>query len=92
MRDIRNGVTPGWLGFWELRVQPKGNYRERRHGNTKHGHYAKRSIGSMRLFRAMIRGQFTPQMASFLPKFSLGWQVYPYVRNPAPTDPNPPNG
>ena len=65
---MRNSVTPGWLGFWELRVKPQGDYRLRQHGNTRHGRYSK---GRM-TWRQILSG---PPV-----DVPLGWRVYPTVR------------
>lgn len=92
MRNIRNGVTPGWLGFSELRARPQGDYRRPCHGNTKHGDYAKsgrEGMASVRLLKAMLRGRYTPEMAALLPKQPPGWRLYPYVRNPILTRTTP---
>ncbi|MGI4943362.1 MAG: hypothetical protein ACRYHQ_22825 [Janthinobacterium lividum] len=67
---MRNAVTPGWLGFWELRTKPQGNYEPRRHGNTRHGRYAKGYL-TWRQVRA------TPPAP--LP---LGWRRYASLRQP----------
>ncbi len=51
---MRNSVAAGWLGFWEMRVTPTGDYREPRHGNTIHGSYSKAGRRSVHLARVMI--------------------------------------
>ncbi len=65
---MRNGVTPGWLGFWETRTKPQGDYRPLQHGNTRHGRYTK----GRRTWRQTLCSPPAP-----LP---LGWRIYPSVR------------
>ena len=65
---MRNTVTPGWLGFWELRAVPRGNYRQHKHGNTRHGRYAK---GRRTWWQILAAPREPPPP---------GWRVYPGVR------------
>lgn len=51
---MRNNVTPGWLGFWEIRARSRTDAHPRRHGNTKHGRYAK---GRLTWWQAFAKAQ-----------------------------------
>ncbi len=65
---MRNSVTSGWLGFWELHAKPQGDYRPRQHGNTSHGRYSK----GRRTWRQIFS---SPPAA-----VPLGWRIYPGAR------------
>ena len=88
---MRNSVAAGWLGFWELRVTPTGDYREPRHGNTIHGSYSKAGRRSVHLARVMIaishRLDEAPSGA-IVPARLSGWRYYPQIRNPTPNTPS----
>ena len=80
MGDTRNGVAPGWLGFWNMRVEPQGDYEPRRHGNWKHGEYAKETIQNFRALKLAVRSLRTGQTSSARPCAPPGWRLFPYVR------------
>lgn len=81
MGDIRDGVTQGWLGFWDARVKPQGDYSQPRHGNWIHGGYSKTGRSEMRAFRLIVRSLRTKTDCGMLPETPPGWRLYPCVRN-----------
>jgi hypothetical protein len=86
MGNIRNGVMPGWLGFWQLRATPQGDYRQPRHGNTTLGGYTKAARGSaknVRVLRAMLRGVCPTDNDWMVPQ-PPGWRLFRYVRGAPP--------
>ena len=86
MGNIRNGVMPGWLGFWQLRATPRGDYRKPRHGNTTHGGYTKAARGSaknVQALKAMLCG-VRPTDSDWTIPHPLGWRLFPYVRGAPP--------
>ncbi len=81
-QNILNGVLfSGWLGFWQLRASPKGDYTSPRHGNTKHGRFTKARRESRQRYRMLIaiaRGEETRKTLKV--RAAPGWRLYPHVR------------
>lgn len=81
MRNIRHGVAPGWLGFWDARVKPQGDYEPHYHGNRKHGRYSKGGKAATRELRQIIRVIRTGCGSGMTIERPPGWRLYPHVRN-----------
>ena len=79
MRNSRNNVTPGWLGFWDCRVKPQGDYSPRVHGNWRHGRYAKETSEGRKLMRQIRRTLRTGAPLDVVSAPSPGWRLYPFV-------------
>ena len=72
----------GWMTYPDRRATPRGNYKRRRHGNAKHGRYAKQACASrlsVRWLKAMVYGRATPEMIVELPRPAPGWRLYPHL-------------
>src|SRR6266568_488998 len=85
MGDSRNGVAGGWPVYVRATAEPQGDYEPRRHGNWKHGRFAK-DDGSRALLRLCIR--LLRRGINRVPdgvdwpgaRQPIGWRIFPHVR------------